>query len=272
VRTYATGRDAVLDVCRRVMSDGEPVSPRGQWTRELVGESFRIASPWDSLPTGIGRKGLNPAVGALEALQNISGTSALEVFRRIVPASAKWDDDTPTYGTRLGGQLGQCVERLRDDPESRQAVALIWREWDMTGGQAHNLCTIGLQFLLRDGVVHTFAHMRSNDAWWGLCYDLFQFCQLGASVANALGTVPGDYYHSANSMHLYERHWAVAGQLHDPDPVPHEPLFGVGRRGVDDWRSITGRARSIIDGVLPEDPTHSERWYFETLQPYLEED
>jgi thymidylate synthase len=270
-RVYRTGREAVYDVCQRVLMQGVPCAPRGSKTLEIVGESFAIEEPWDSLPTDIGRKGLNPAIGVLEALQNVSGVSALPVFRRMVPAASKWDDDTPTYGERLGSQLDAVVRRLRIDPESRQAVALIWREDDIDGGQASNLCTIGLQFLLRDGQLHAFAHMRSNDAWWGLCYDLFQFCQVQCSLANSLGVAPGRYHHSANSMHLYERHWVQAAALSEPVRGYYDqPVLGVGRKD-DSWATVRARALTIIRGIEPAGATTSERWMHEVLSPYTKE-
>ena len=54
--------------------------------------------------------------------------------------------------------------------------------------------------------------MRSNDAVFGFCNDVWTFCmfqQLMLNDLNALGANVelGSYYHSAGSYHVYERHW-----------------------------------------------------------------
>lgn len=274
-----TGREAVYRVCQAVLVDGAERRPRGMLTRELCNVRIVMSEPWDALPTGINREKLKPAIGVLEALQNISGRSYLPLFKRMVPASAKWDDDVPTYGERLGDQLEQCFWALTADPDTRQAVALIWRENDIIAGQAHNLCTIGLQFLLRDGMLHCHTTMRSNDAWWGLCYDLFQFTQVQATMANALRVPMGAYVHDAGSMHLYERHFEAAAGLEDPflhdlAGPPEPPRFGVSAAGAPDfetrgWPAIADRAARLAVGDLTvPDPTPTEVWMRQELLPY----
>lgn len=268
---YTTGRVAVLDTIQAIFEFGAETSPRGQKTKEVLGCQFLIQEPWDVIPDGIGRANLKPAIGAIEALQNISGRSRPELFHQIVPASKRWGDDVATYGERLhaAGQLQQVVARLKEDPDTRQAVALIWGREDLTNGQASNLCTIGLQFLVRDDSLVGFAYMRSNDAWYGLCYDLFQFTQLQITIANSLGIRPGPYVHHATSMHLYERHWEAAAACADEGVMSGVSVSGVGYQGMD-WLEITARAEDILFGREPDEPTPSELWYLETLRPYEE--
>ena len=47
--------------------------------------------------------------------------------------------------------------------------------------------------------------MRSNDVWWGLPYDVFQFTQLQLTLARLLDVAPGEYTHMVGSLHAYER-------------------------------------------------------------------
>lgn len=246
-------------------------------TKELLGAWLSIQNSWDVLPTGIGRPRLLPAIGAAEALQIISGLETPALMNRIASAfptpSAKWGEDIPTYGGRIGPQLEYLVELLWDDPVSRQAVATVLVPSDPASGKMHNLCATHLQFLVRDGELVTVANMRSNDAWWGLPYDLFMFSQTGLSVANALGVGYGRLVHSAASMHLYERHWEVAATLteydpHSEDAQPTE-LFGIGHRGMS-WDLISARARAILEGAhgVINDLTETEAWYAEQLAPY----
>jgi thymidylate synthase len=282
-----SGRQAVLQACSAILEDGVETAPRGKRTKEILFARITIDSPTDTVADGIGRKGLLPAIGYGEALQCISGVSApglmADISSGFPKPSSRWADDVPTYGERLGesDQLGTIVDKLQGDPDCRQAVALIWHADDMTAGQASNLCTIGLQFLLRDSPsdpnrapreLHMAVHMRSNDAWHGLPYDLFQFAQVQCSLANALGADVGKYVHTANSLHLYEQHWERAGELqYAADFEPAVRPWGVGRVG-DTWPEIRERAAKLLRGELPSGyVTTSELLYDNVLSKYTKE-
>jgi thymidylate synthase len=268
-----TGRDAVLQVCRAVLADGRPVAPRGQSTKELSPVHVELANPLDTIPDGINRQKLLPAIGAAEALQNIAGVSMPGLMHRISSffpkPTSRWDDGVPTYGERMAHQLDDACELLRTDPDSREAVVSIWGAGDITGGQAHNLCTVSLQFLIREGALDLFVTMRSNDAWYGLCYDLFQFAQVQLTMARCLGVPPGRYFHAAASMHLYDRHWDVASLLTSPAPE-HRPLLlgGIGVVSGQSWGVARVRAKALLYGDPLPEPSAAERWYAEQLAPY----
>jgi thymidylate synthase len=84
-------------------------------------------------------------------------------------------------------------------------------------------CACTLQFLVREGRLHAIAYMRSNDAIWGLPYDVFLFSMLQELLATELGLPLGSYYHFAGSLHLYEYHFALARELIEaPKPEPFE--------------------------------------------------
>lgn len=268
-----TGRDAVLDVCRQVLQHGREVSPRGQRTLELSPVYVELRDPADTLPTGIGRAKLQPAIAAAEALQNIAGVPQPGLMSRISKffpkPTSRWDTGIPTYGERMSGQIDDAVGLLRADPDSREAVVAIWRDGDIVGGQAHNLCTCTLHLMIREGRLDLFVQMRSNDAWYGLCYDLFQFAQVQLTAARCLDVPVGRYFHAADSMHLYERHWEAAAALTSPAPE-HESddAEGIGWRLGQTWVEAALRAKWLLRGELPVFATPTERWYHETLAPF----
>jgi thymidylate synthase len=274
LRRAMTGREAILQVCRDLTLYGHESSPRGQRTRELLGYHIEIMDPTDTIPSFINRKSLRPEIGAAEALGNVSGMNPAHVLREIsknFPAPTKrWDEDVPTYGLRMRDQLPLIVERLQEDPDSRQAVALIWRPQDINSGEAPNICTVDAHFMVRHGALNMFVHMRSNDVWYGLCYDLFQFAQLQCSIANALDVKVGSYEHTADSMHVYEKHWELIADLTDEvvhAEHPVEQLRGIGERG-DSWEHIVDRASALLRGEELGDATETEMWYSDTLAPF----
>jgi thymidylate synthase len=62
--------------------------------------------------------------------------------------------------------------------------------------------------------------MRSNDAIWGLPYDIFLFTMLQELLACELGIEVGTYSHSVASLHLYERHFELARRIVDGPLFP----------------------------------------------------
>lgn len=268
-----TGRDAVLQVCRVVLEDGREVAPRGQRTLELSPVHLELVDPTDTIPDGINRAKLLPAIAAAEALQNVAGVAQPGLMSRVSSffpkPTGRWDEGVETYGPRIGAQMYEVVDLLRGDPASREAVVSIWRAGDIVGGQAHNLCTVSLQFLIRDSGLDLLVTMRSNDAWYGLCYDLFQFAQVQLTLARCLGVPAGRYFHTAASMHLYERHWEAAAALTSPAPGGGGGgLKGLGAWEGQDWSVARERAITLLMGGLPHQSTPTERWYAETLAPY----
>jgi hypothetical protein len=78
--------------------------------------------------------------------------------------------------------LKAYVAELLKDHDSRRALVLINRANDQIYAVDHGSkdvpCTLSLQFFVRDNKLHLHAHMRSNDVFWGLTYDLFSFTML----------------------------------------------------------------------------------------------
>jgi thymidylate synthase len=215
-----------VDLLDYVAARGRERSPRGQPTRELRDFVLAIDPNADGavtglLPTGVGR-GLNLKIAALEALQLCCGIELPELSHRVAPALTPFAEDDGrfwgAYGARIGGQLIDCYHKLVADPDTRQAVVSLWDPaLDGRGGKRDHPCTLSLTFSLIDGRLEVSVTMRSNDAWLGIPYDVWQFSALQASLANALGVPVGRYTHHAVSLHLYERDLPKLEQLHRHD-------------------------------------------------------
>jgi hypothetical protein len=76
--------------------------------------------------------------------------------------------------------------------------------------------------------------MRSNDVFWGCTgVNVPNFCLLLMLVAAATGLEVGEYYHTADNMHIYERHFDAMGRTSTgglllstfrSNPYPIQPL------------------------------------------------
>lgn len=264
-----------VDVCQWVRDAGDEVSPRGMTTREVLDAVIVLADPAKALPIGCGRKP-SSAIAAVEALQLIAGESRP---RLMVAANERFKDFMDdgkfhgAYGPRVRSQMVPTILRLVDDPDTRQAVVTIWdrlTDCRRAGDQPKDMpCTVMLQFLIRDRKLTLHTTMRSNDVWWGLAYDAFQFTQLQIAVANALNMDAGPYYHHAVSLHAYERDWDAIDRLEAEAKKPNWEMFrpGVGARGKI-WTLTSDRASQLmVDDLVNMNPT--ETWMADKVRGLL---
>jgi hypothetical protein len=111
--------------------------------------------------------------------------------------------------------------------------------------------------------------MRSNDAWYGLSYDVFMFTTLQRTIADVLGIEAGPYTHHAYSLHVYERDLSAIDALTrsgwNIGPSPGGPVrtFGSFERGAE-------RARDLLAGKPINAPNAAEKWYAEVLEPHVQ--
>ena len=140
----------------------------------------------------------------------------------IAPFAKKWEEisddgvhNNSAYGWRIHDkfdfdQWEYAKRLLQEDPSSRQAVIHI-KDADNRPTK-DTPCTVYLQFLLRDGKLNLSTHMRSNDIWMGVPYDMFSFTFLQMKMAMELGVEIGQYTHYAGSLHIYARDYQAALQ------------------------------------------------------------
>lgn len=266
-------RHGYIDICRMVMSQGAVVKPRGMETRELLDVVIVLDEPRDALPLGINRKP-NKAIAVVEALQLIGGIQTPELVCRIQPNFKQFLDGEAfhgSYGPRLRNQLPHTVQKLLDDRDTRQAVMTIWDPAFDNGSTVKDLpCTTMLQFLIRDGRLILHTTMRSNDVWWGLAYDAFQFTQLQLAVANFMGIPAGPYHHHAVSLHAYERDFDSIEDLIDfKESKPDHDLWHGLTPQSGNWSDVRWHAQKILLGQLEaRADEHCERRMLEVLEPY----
>lgn len=147
----------------------------------------------------------------------LSGSNRTEDIAQYAKKWVEISDDGKTnnsaYGHRIFSRFGYnqweyVKELLKKDPNTRQAVIHI-KDAD-NHPTKDTPCTVYLQFLLREDQLHLSVHMRSNDIWMGVPYDMFSFCFLQVKMAMELGVKVGHYVHYAGSLHLYARDYKTA--------------------------------------------------------------
>lgn len=188
----------------------------GSVVGEILDAAFCVKDPTRNIVTDPIRKmPLRYAIG--ELLWYLSGSNRTADIAQFAP---KWNDlsddgihANSAYGYRIFERFGfNQWEHIRDmlmkDPNTRQAVIHIK---DASNCPTKDVpCTVYLQFLLRNKRLNLSVHMRSNDIWMGVPYDMFSFCALQMLMAMEIGVKVGEYTHYAGSLHLYERDYQTA--------------------------------------------------------------
>lgn len=230
-------------------------SPRGQEIRELMATTFELKDPRNRLILSDARK-VNYGFAVGELCWYVRGDNDLETMTYYNRRMSQFSDDGKTinsaYGWRMFyphaplrppytrvSQWELVIKELKEDPDSRRATIHINQTSDLMkatlpDGSKDVPCTMALQFFIRDRRLLLHVTMRSNDITWGTPYDVFSFTCLQEAMLYDLQNagVPvddlGSYYHTAASLHLYERNVEVARgvamEVDSPKPAAMKPF------------------------------------------------
>jgi thymidylate synthase len=149
---------------------------------------------------------MNIAFAAAEFFHMMAGMEEEHVLVGIVSKMADFSRDGDiigAYGPRLIPGLDYSIGHLLKDPDTRQAIIPIFNVHDHEDVDGIMPCTLTIQLLNRERRLHAIANMRSNDAVWGLTYDVFSFTMLQEIAALSLGLTLGEYRHNDGSLHIY---------------------------------------------------------------------
>lgn len=223
----ADSRDGavVAEICDAVFCIEDP-------TRNIV------SSPLRNMP-------MRYAIG--ELAWYLSGSNRVSDISRFAKKWVDISDDgvhnNSAYGWRIFdkfdfNQWDYVKGLLQKDPNNRQAVIHIK---DASNTPTKDTpCTVYLQFLLRDNRLNLSVHMRSNDIWMGVPYDMFSFCFLQMMMAMELGVEIGEYNHYAGSLHMYAR---------DYEALKHNASKLVGDPEWESfWAEVSTEASDVLVG------------------------
>lgn len=267
------GVNGYVDLVKHVLENGVEVAPRGMKTREIEDAVIHIDNVYDTLPMGVGR-GAVPGIGAVEAMQLLSGTSFPTLVIKIGPQFANYTENNGlfhgAYGLRTRGQYDIIIERLKQDPDTRQAVVTIWNpQFDLQPAKRDYPCTVLHQFRIRNNKLNMSVYMRSNDVWLGAAYDFFQFTRVQLAMASVLGVEPGTYAHHVGSLHIYEQHYEAAERLHHTDKITPIPYI-IGRS----WREVEASSlltlQATMDVSVADRLNGDEQWYARAMVSAIE--
>jgi thymidylate synthase len=125
------------------------------------------------------------------------------------------------YGQYIFGkqqQFRRCLETLIEDKESRRASIVILNKNHLKSKTKDYPCTYAINFRIRGDNLNMSIRMRSQDAIFGMGNDAPNFSFIHEMMYMLLKKTYkklnyGYYYHSADSFHIYQRHWNMTSDI-----------------------------------------------------------
>lgn len=202
--------------CRDLLEKGHPVespnAPRGN-SKELNNYMFTVDDIDDNVIT-LKTRDISLTYLAAELLWYWQSRNDVDFIGKFAKLWKRISDDGITNNSAYGyilqekhgfNQIETIINLLKVDPTSRRAVLNINVPNPNVATTKDEMCTIALNFFIRDGKLHCTGIMRSNDIIFGLTYDITYFTQLQKYIASRLGIPTGSYTHFTTSMHCYDR-------------------------------------------------------------------
>lgn len=203
--------------------------PRGMKIYELINASVVLGNIQRRELTIPERKYSNKYLGG-ELCWYLSGSLELKPILHYSKFWKKVSDDGIRVNSNYGyyifhqqlfpgiSQFEYAANCLIADKDSRKAVIFIYQPEHHSYESKDNPCTQYMQFFIRNNRLHLIVHMRSNDIWFGLAYDLPFFTIIQEIMYVVLKkSYPelalGRYTHNAGSLHLYEKDFEAAKSI-----------------------------------------------------------
>lgn len=240
-------RDATPnDIYRQIMAHGQHAGPRGQRVMECHAvqmefgpEDWFIESEYMPIKLDYVRNEL------LWYWQGNRDATWISNHAKI------WNDCISDYG-RLHSNYGyyfndalpRLLRQFQSDLDTRQAVININRPEHHYPGNKDVPCTMYIGFTYRNLALHTYVHMRSQDAVFGLRNDLPAFQMFKLKLAELMGVVPGRVFLNVDNLHVYERHFDMVNDAYQQDsigfgPMPFDPYI------ISDLHAWIGASQSV---------------------------
>lgn len=257
-----------LKAYSKVLSEGRDVSPRGGRIIEIENAQM-IFQPNDSIISSFRARNLNLTYCKRELLWYLGGDRYDQSIEKYATMWAKLRQEdggyNSNYGQYLFGEQTQflyMMEALVRDKDSRRAVAVLLQPYHLFHENTDIVCTYGMGFRIRDDKLNLSVSMRSNDLIFGTTNDVFCFGMLHRIALIALKEIYpeltlGTYCHSADSLHVYERHFAMLNELVGEGEGGFTPIEFPEPTVADiDWIM----ARKTPDDVCPDPELKFATW------------
>ena len=132
----------------------------------------------------------------------------------------QWRSWPAPDGRRID-QLGQVLDELKRNPDSRRLLVSAWNVADIPRMRLAP-CHALFQFYVADGKLSLQLYQRSADFFLGVPFNIASYALLTLMVAQVCGLKPGEFVHALGDTHLYLNHLDHAREQlrRQPRPLP----------------------------------------------------
>ena len=235
-------------------------------TREIRDEVYRLT---DITNPVISIRNISKRYCAAELLWYLMGDNSVDFIGKYASMWNRITDDGKTNNSAYGyiikykhgfDQLEKMVELLKADIHSRRAVININVPNENVIETKDEMCTVCLQFLVRDNKLNLSVVMRSNDCLRGFPFDCISFCEWQKYVADRLGLEYGSYTHHAISLHIYERDFDKFNKILDERIVDEKP-FTINHKNL--WENYEKIYNDVKENYYDDDKDYIVRKFYE---------
>lgn len=227
-------------------------------TFSIFGHQMRFSLKNDKFPMLTTKKVHFPSV-AHELLWFVDGDTNIKYLKdNNVRIWDEWADENgelgPVYGHQwrnfAGGdrrldyrvgidQLQNCVDQLRDDPDSRRIIVSSWNPHDLPNQAlppCHNFFQFKSYVIGGDRHLSLQMYQRSADWFLGVPFNIASYALLLRMVAKITGHVPNELIMSFGDTHLYGNHLVQAEKqlARTPSAAPSLVIHGE-QKEIDDF-------------------------------------
>lgn len=154
---------------------------------------------------------------AIDSVQDIKLTMAMptgvetlvDYVLEIVEGTKDFEKDMYgyTYHNLFSKNLNFIIDKLKNDPETRQATLHVANQ--EAAKLTHPPCLQLIHYTIQNGKLNTNVIFRSNDGVKAIAMNAFALIELSRYIAREIGIKElGGYTHHAISFHAYKRDWA----------------------------------------------------------------
>ncbi len=220
-----------LDLMRHVLEHGDRKNDRtGTGTLSVFGWQmrFRLEDGFPLLTT----KKLHTRSIIHELLWFLKGDTNIAYLKQNgVSIWDEWANEQgelgPVYGKqwrrwetadgRTIDQIGQLIEGLRRNPDSRRHMVVAWNPGEVDG-MALPPCHALFQFHVSNGRLSCQLYQRSADIFLGVPFNIASYALLTHMVAQVCELTPGDFIWTGGDCHLYLNHLEQAREQLTREP------------------------------------------------------
>ena len=213
---------------------GSETNPRGQRCRGIYFKMMEI-NPLYSIPD-FKEKPFTYKYLAGEFAWYFKKERSLDIIQNFSTFWSKITNDDKTINSNygyllLGKQLRWVYDSLVKDKDTRQAIAFLNQPKFQYKGNLDFVCSMYLNFFIRNNKLNMKLSIRSNDIVYGFCYDvpwfsfILQYMFLWLKETKYPDLELGSYYHFADNIHYYERHFELIDKINYTSNEPQQHLF-----------------------------------------------